>query len=217
MIFLLLQSGYFEQALRIAERFVDLDPLSASAHSALYEALKSNGRRAEALSSLKVSAQLGFSYGVWELGNFYLEEGRDEMAIEQFESVMRERDLPSEWIRELVVGARDPETGQTHLDQLLSQLEVPLPFGVGPGYSRFYLAMGFLDRYFEEIFELGVFDAEWSPAENLIYYGTIDRKSGFTAHPKYLEVAEDFGLFELWNQRGPPDHCEKLDGKWACE
>ena len=45
------------------------------------------------------------------------------------------------------------------------------------------------------------------------------RQSGFTVQPGYLEAAEKFayGVVSLWEQRGPPDHCEKLDGQWACE
>ncbi|MCZ6517168.1 MAG: hypothetical protein O6763_06745 [Gammaproteobacteria bacterium] len=40
---------------------------------------------------------------------------------------------------------------------------------------------------------------------------------GFTANPKYLDVAEGSGLMELWEQRGPPDFCEKVDDEWTCE
>ena len=87
---------------------------------------------------------------------------------------------------------------------------------VGDG-DFFYLVFKFLDRYFEILFEIGVNGAEWTSAESLIVGGTIHRQSGFTAHPRYLEVAEAYGLFELWDQRGAPDHCKKLDGQWACE
>ncbi len=39
----------------------------------------------------------------------------------------------------------------------------------------------------------------------------------FAASITYLQVAEARLFFELWNERGAPDHCEKLDGQWACE
>ena len=52
-----------------------------------------------------------------------------------------------------------------------------------------------------------------------VYPGTIKRLSGFTAHPRYLDVAENYtyGAVSLWDQRGSPDHCEKLDGQWVCD
>ena len=205
------------EALGIAERFASLDPLSGLAHAGLSEALKSTGRRTQALASLKIAEQLGFSPATWELGNLNLEAKRDEIAITYFESALRNRNLPTEWVRRLVVRGRDPATGQAHVDHLLSQLEVPFPFVYSEGYSRFYLALGFLDRFFEVISELGVSDPGWSSAEDLSYWGTIDRRSGFTAHPRYLELAEKFDLTELWDQRGAPDHCKKLDGQWVCK
>jgi hypothetical protein len=54
-------------------------------------------------------------------------------------------------------------------------------------------------------------------AERLIQVGTQNRRLGFTAHPKYLEVAEATGIMDVWEQRGPPDFCEKVDGQWVCE
>jgi len=78
-------------------------------------------------------------------------------------------------------------------------------------------SFGFLDRYFEAIFEIGFSDTEWTLVDTLVHQGTTNRSSGFTAHPRYLEVAEAYGLFELWDERGAPDHCEKLDGQWVCE
>jgi hypothetical protein len=40
---------------------------------------------------------------------------------------------------------------------------------------------------------------------------------GFTAHPKYLEVVESIGIMDVWEQRGPPDFCDKVGGEWVCK
>ena len=69
-----------------------------------------------------------------------------------------------------------------------------------------YLGLGFPDHFFHPDRE----DVE-------TYHGTIFRELHFTADPRYLEVAKADGLIEIWEQRGPPDHCEKLDGQWVCE
>jgi hypothetical protein len=45
----------------------------------------------------------------------------------------------------------------------------------------------------------------------------IHRPPGLTAHPRYIEFAEAYALVELWDQRGPPDYCKKLEGQWVCE
>ena len=82
-----------------------------------------------------------------------------------------------------------------------------------------YLCFGFLGRYFELIDKPDAGAEFWSDAEFLVYYGTINRQSGFTAHPRYVEAADQYfyGALSLWDQRGAPDHCEKLDGQWVCE
>jgi len=213
----LMVSGYFKEALRVAEGFVELDPLAPVAHFDLARALVSNGRRSEALPSLKLVEQLGVSLATWELGFFNLSDQRDEDAIAYFQSYLLEQRLPVDWARKLVVGARDPATGQAHISEELQQIgSVSGPLVLG-GNSRFYLAFGFLDRYIEELFENGLASTVWSHAESLLFTGTADRRSGFTAHPRYLEVAKTFGLVDLWEQRGPPDFCEKIDGVWVCE
>ncbi len=82
--------------------------------------------------------------------------------------------------------------------------------------SRFYLYFGFLDRYFEIILDFDL-DSTFTDADELIQGGVIYRRLGFTAHPKYLEVAASLGIIEVWERRGPPDFCEKVGGQWVCE
>ena len=83
--------------------------------------------------------------------------------------------------------------------------------------TRWYLFFGFLDRFFEVILATELTDSTWTDAQILVANGTKYRRVGFTAHPKYLEVAESLGIIDVWEQRGPPDFCEKVDGEWACK
>ncbi len=83
--------------------------------------------------------------------------------------------------------------------------------------ANWYMLFGFPDRQFELVLATDLTPLKWSDAEVLIHYGTIHRRLGFTAHPKYLEVVEEMGLIRIWEQRGPPVYCEKVDGAWVCE
>ena len=83
--------------------------------------------------------------------------------------------------------------------------------------NKWYLYLGFLDRHFELIFDVDLTDSIWTDADPLVYGGTVLRRFGFTAHPKYLEVVESMGIIDIWEQRGPPDFCEKVRGEWVCE
>jgi TolB-like protein/Flp pilus assembly protein TadD len=217
----LVSNGYFEESLEIAEHLVEVDPLSAGAHNSLYQSLMSNGRRGQALASLRLAEQLDSPGAKWNLGMESLMDGRDEIAIQYFETLLREENRSIDWVRKLIIGARDPETGQAHLDREISQLVASLPEDQSAQMlietTYFYMVFGFLDRYFERIFALGVSDLEWVDSELPVVSGMMHRRSGFTAHPRFLEVAEAFGMIELWEQRGPPDFCEKVSGQWICE
>ena len=148
LVYDLLSAGYFEEGLAIAERFVELDPLSATAHVELARAQLSNGRTREAVASLEISGQLGMAAASLWLGEFYLLEEQDEIAIGYIEAFLRKQGrVPAEWVREFVVSARDPKTGQAYLDRTFPKLGIA---EAGDYRDSSYLTFGFLDRFFEQ-------------------------------------------------------------------
>jgi hypothetical protein len=170
---------------------------------------------------LRLVEQLDSRSETWILALESLKDGRDEAAIQYLEDRLREQNQPIDWVRNLIIGASDPATGQAHLDHQVSQVVASLPEDRSSqmriNSTFFYLVFGFLDRYFELIFELGVSDRVWVDSELPVMFGMINRESGFTTHPRFLELAEAFGMIELWEFRGPPDFCEKVSGQWICE
>jgi TolB-like protein len=217
----LLESGYLQEALGVAERYVELDPLSSAANMRLFQTLYAVGRTSEAIPQLELVLQLGQDFAKWVLGEVNLVEKRDDIAIAHFEAYLEQDGLPSNWVRELVSGARDPATGQAHLDRRIPQIVASMPeedaYSWQLNLTRWYLVFGFLDRHFELILDLDLTDSTWTDADTPIYEGTLYRRLGFTAHPKYLEVVESMGLIDVWEQRGAPDFCEKVGGEWVCE
>jgi TolB-like protein/Flp pilus assembly protein TadD len=217
----LLQVGYFQEALRFAERYADRDPLLPAANYWLANALYAVGRTTEADAAWELAAQLGHNLAKWLVGIANLFEKRDDIFIAQLEAWLQENGYPdSSWVRELVTGARDPATGQAYLDRRIPQIVASVQAEHAPGLqgilTDWYLYFGYLDRYFEIIFDIAL-DSTWDDALGPVWSGTVLRPTGFTAHPKYLAVAEYTGLIELWDQRGAPDFCEKVGGDWVCE
>ena len=221
LIYDLLAAGYLNEALGVAERFVELDPLSGSAHIRLIDSLVAAGRIEEAIRSGELAIDLNIEGARWSLGLTNLIDQRIEEGIAHLEIFLEQDGLPSSYLGDLVAGALDPDTGQAHLDRRIPQIVASAPEEDAYGMQRFlnslYLFFGFLDRYFELILGYELTDSLYTDADTLIFTGTLDRDSGFTSHPQYLEVAEATGLFELWEQRGPPDFCEKVSGQWVCE
>ncbi len=216
----MMEAGYFREALRIAERYVEVEPLMPQVHHAMADALSALGRYGEAAAAIEVADQLGSSSSKWITGTENLVNGRDDIAIANFEASMKQNGLASDWVRELVTGARDPATGQAHLDRHIPDIVASMPaanaYNTRLSLEFWYVFFGFLDRYYELILEDEINDAEWSEAEVPVAAGTLFWRLGFTAHPKYLAVAEALGIVELWEHRGPPDFCEKVSGEWVC-
>jgi tetratricopeptide (TPR) repeat protein len=217
----LLLVGYPREALGFAERSVELDPLSPAANYRLFETLYAVGRTSEAVAALELANQLGNDVEKWGIGAVNLVEKRDEIAIAHFESLLQQYYDDSAWVRELVTGARDPDTGQAYLDRRIPQIVASMPEEEQHEWqltlNTWYLFFGFLDRYFELILATDLTNSSWTNSEVLIHDGTMFRRLGFTAHAKYLEVSEALDFTGLWEQRGPPDFCEKADGQWVCE
>jgi TolB-like protein len=210
LVWSLHQAGYFQEAMPIAAHLVDLDPLSALAQLSLGVAHLAAGDRSEAVAVLGIMNRLNAGSLGGYLGLLNLSEKRDEIAISVYENDFQKLGVPTNWARKLVAGGRDPETGQAFLDHHIPQLVDSLPeetsYLAGQQLKFLYLGFGFLDRYFE------LLDADW-----FIHTGTVFRESGFTAHPSYLKLAKEWGIIDIWEKRGAPDMCEKLEGQWVCE
>jgi tetratricopeptide (TPR) repeat protein len=220
LIIELTYAGYHREAHRYAEQFVELDPLSSVAHFSLGETLYATGQTTEALAPLAFALELDNQYAKWFFPAVHLAEKHDDSAIAQTEAAL-ERDgiSDSSWVRDLVAGARDPVNGQAYLDRRIPQIVASMPDEYAGEWqlalAGWYLFFGYLDRYYELIFEAGP-PKTWTDADLHMWKGTIFRHGGFTAHPKYLEAAESFGIIDVWEQRGPPDFCEKVGGEWVC-
>ena len=79
-----------------------------------------------------------------------------------------------------------------------------------------YLAFGALDDYYEAISRINNVDTAWTNSDNLEFAGRVYKVSGYADHPLFESTAFDWGLLDLYEQRGAPDDCEKVDGNWVC-
>ncbi len=214
LIFDLIEAGYLNEAAVYAERLIALDPLSRMwQSSSCAKSLAALGRREEAMA---VAHPL-------LLGYLSISSGQYDRAAEQYAGDLRSGGFAdTAWVNEAIQKGRDPHTGQEYLDALIADRVASLPedqrFNAWMHMVTLYLALGHVDRYFEIIQSLDLTSSTWTDADWLVYMGTFARaETGFTAHPKYLEVADSIGLLELWDQRGAPDFCHKEGSDWFCE
>ena len=209
-------AGYLSEALAVTERFVELEPLSSTAHVRRSAVLAALGRDEEAQASLGTAERLNPDLSKWVIGETHLIHNRDATAIAYFEADLEADGGDTAWIRDLVTATR--ESGRAALDERIAAVFALTPEADAAETSFelncLYLLFGFLDRYFELILdEQGVSPLE---LEYYVMWGTVYRQWGFTAHPRYPEVARLMGLTTAWERRGPPDYCQAESGDWVC-
>jgi TolB-like protein len=221
LTFDLIESGYLGEALRLAERWVELDPLSGAAQARLSDTLFAVGREAEAQAAWDIAAEIDSDATAYGAANIDLIYGRDESAIERYELTLTKQGFGDvSWVRELITGARNPDSGQALLDRRIPEIVASMPpdsaYSARQSLLGWYLYFGYLDRFVEEVYELSDASLVWSDADNLIFAGIVYPESGFTAHPGFVAIAERNGLTRLWDRRSAPDFCDKRDGQWVC-
>lgn len=217
----LFMTGYLSEALDVAERRLDVDPISISAHGRMPPSLFGVGRVEEGFAALELFSAMDRDNEYWYVGEANLGFGRDEVAVSAFENNLIEGgSTDTAWIAELVAGGRDPDSGQAYLDRRIPEIVASVPVDFANDLERslsfWYLYFGHLDRYFDFIAELEPNNERWSDADDFVTTATEYRHLGFTAHPKYLHVAGQLGFFEVWEKRGAPDFCQKRDANWVC-
>ena len=222
-IFVLTEFGYLQEALALAERLIELDPLSEAPNIHLPLTLYSAGQTEEAVGALEFVNQSNWRPHIyrWTTLGVNLLENR-ETAIAHVEAYLQRKDHPDPgWFEGLVTSGRDPATGKAYLDRRIPEIVDAMAavdnFDWHNGLISLYLYFGYFDQYYELILATEPVDTTWHDAGGHLWRAAIFRRLGSTANAKYLELAELMGLFDVWEQRGPPDFCDKVGGYWVCQ
>lgn len=221
LFFTLFICGYLEEAHEIAEELVALDPLSPFANGRLPTALFALGRVDEGFSALEVFDQLDKDRKHWYVGDAHLSQGRDEIAIRSFEATLiQDGYIDTDWIKELINAGRNPEAGQSALDLAIPQIVNSAPDDISVNLATeltsWYLYFGFLDRYFELMQQEDLSKTNWTKGGEYLAQGLFVPSSGLRSHPKFIDVANTLGIIDVWEQRGPPYFCSRINSLWEC-
>jgi hypothetical protein len=214
--------GYFREALRCSGRMISHEPLAALGYERKAVALIAMGRRAEAQEAWRKSADLGFEINLINHIFDYLLHGQDEEAMELAET------LPAGQAREIigmdagefrsfVESARDPASGRQYLRDTVPGLAASASNQYDATYANiWYLAFDALDDFYDAIYKMDEVDTSWTNSDMLTYMGRAFKSSGYTEDPRFTPLSNRWGMLDLWDERGPPDDCEKVDDNWVC-
>jgi TolB-like protein len=220
LLYDLILVGYFDEAIALADRFIELEPLALEAYWRKGEALMAAGRREEARVAFLHSTGLGGAVSAPALAGDFLLSGEDEAAIKILETFTESRSSEFSLAdpRTFIESVRDPVNGKAYLDKWIAD-SVTRATNVNQRVLPYswYLYLGYLDDYWHAIDLFDDPDSAWTNTDALEYAGIMSFDSGYRQHPRYLERARSVGTIDLWEQRGPPDHCSKASGDWVCK
>jgi TolB-like protein len=215
--------GYFRESLECADRMIALEPLATSGYQQKGMALIAMDRRAEAHDAWQLAFDAGFpGVAIFNIIDHFL-QAEDEMAIEFIESLYRDFALavfglePGS-VRAFVENARNPTTGRQYLRETVTAIVKKSDYlGATINAYTLYLAFGDLDAYYDVIYEMTDVDTAWTNSDNLELTGRVFKVSGYSVDSRFGPLRNKWGMLDLWDERGPPDDCEKVDGNWLCE
>ena len=220
LVYDLILTGYFEEAVQVAEQIIAQEPLSPVGYWRKGEALMAAGRLAEARATLRY---LGDEYEAptafgWLVADALL-EGNDDEAIRWIEKLWSLTGLDPSGAADFVTSIRDPSGGKAFLDDwVAAAIANAADLNERRLAYTWYQPFGYLDDYWAAIHALsGDAGAGWTNADTLEQGGMVLRRSGFARHPEYLRRSREQGVIDLWESRGAPDHCTKASGEWVCE
>lgn len=214
----LLMTGYRVESLRCARRMIELEPLSPVAHWREGLALSALGRFEEARDSYKRSIAAGDPY-LWRfVAISHLVAGEFETALAAVQSMPTLYAWSPEEVRELIQNVPDSRHGTEYLASWVTDAaNRATEFWAANLAYEWLLIFGRLDEYWGVIEGYAEeTESAWTKADVLEILGTAFPVTGYTAHPKYIEYGSRWGLTELWDKRGKPDMCDKIDGDWVC-
>lgn len=220
---LLTEMGYLDEAMGSAQRYLAVDPLAQQANSHMATALYALGKVDDALAVDLLAKGGGKQLNIWTWTFFgmLVAERRDDEAAAALQAWLDERDFPERNLAaQLIREARSRTGGIAALDaavvKLLQHLEADRSFDWSEEVLSLYLYFGYLDRYFELLMATGPSDQTWHYAGIHAWRGTVFRRSGYTAHPGFRELARLLSIDDVWDDRGAPDFCSLENGDWTC-
>jgi hypothetical protein len=45
----------------------------------------------------------------------------------------------------------------------------------------------------------------------------VFKRADIVTHPRFLPFRKADTMVAMWDERGPPDFCNKASGEWVCE
>ena len=199
-------AGYIDEALPLLERAYRLDPLSGINNGVLGITYLAAGQRDLAYQHIRRADELGWPYAIYSMMFDLLWRGETDAAIEVQRTFMpaNESDWTDENRVEQALSNRvlRREITSDELAEIITGNDLLSEYLVRQ--VHFYLILGDYERMFDAWLAIE------SDYEYLFRYIYLPGGRPAMEHPQMIEVAEKQLLFPLWESKGYPFGCERV-------
>ena len=214
---LLFSTGYYAESLEYARKIVEIDPLSPLGYTRIGIGESALGNRASALEYWRQAVDLGSPEILNNMIFHNLIVGDHEAAILAMEERDAAFDRDISGVRSLIESVVDPATGKAALDEYLQRRFADAAsrgeMGEAIDVYSWYVIFGYIDEAWDIVDkDRAENDTRWLNSDTLVFNGQVFPETGFTQDPRFVEDI----LVEIWELRGAPDRCSKIDGEWTC-
>ena len=214
LLYNLIFLGYLSEARQIAEELTEKDPLYPSGHGYLGSAMVAQGEIESGRREWKVARDLGFQAFSYYEALALFREGEIDLAIQVMMEDLRFAEQVRGNLAEIVATIRDERPSAAVARKILAEE----PNWRDPATHWYLFAIfGYIDELFDILIDLGAHGQAQNEAEAPLGDLGIFRPEGYLADPRFIEIAEAYGMADVWRRRGPPDYCRPAGESWVCE
>jgi len=214
LIYNLLFLGYLSEARQAAERLIELDPLYPAGHGYMGSILYAQRDFESGEREWEIARELGFSSFAYYQGIGAFIDGDDERALELMLLDLRHMGRDPGNLPQVFSKARQE---QTTADQLREMLDADPAWHEPRHYWFVFAVFGYTDEMFKILEEIGAHGKAQNDAEYPLSDLSVLLPDGYLVDPRFIEIAEAYGMADIWRWRGPPDYCQPAGDSWICE
>ncbi|MGI9265660.1 MAG: tetratricopeptide repeat protein [Gammaproteobacteria bacterium] len=213
-----LHVGYFDEARKISERIIELDPLNLVGYVRYSNVLLAQGKDDEALTFVDEPGMDGSYTRTFVRAAVNLQLGR----VDRAQAALDARNVRNESVLSFfqidLQLATDPDQNVQYMRQWIADISAAAAdLGEVLWAKQWLLPLGLVDEYLTDLERIRMETTEfWTNADALEHYCVVFATSGCRAHPKFTEIIRRSRMPELWEERGPPEHCSQESGDWVC-
>ena len=196
------------------EELIRQDPLYPAGHGYLGAIMYAQGDFETGRREWEITQELAFvNFSFYQALDSFM-QGNDPQAIDLLIRDSRYLGWEVGNLPETVTKIRAKQLTGTQLRALLDSDPV---WNKPRWYWLFFAVFGYMDELFEILEELGAYGQEQNDVETPLADVMIMRPTGFLADPRFVEIAEAYGMADVWRKRGAPDYCKPASDSWICE